>query len=105
MAGNMERIRKWYGVPARRGMRVVYTGSGKRELGTIRSARDCRLNIQLDGYKHTMPFHPTWELEYLPWTEREVLTPQRQQAQPARVAPFSGYSENRVEIGLAQCAQ
>ena len=21
--------------------------------------------IQLDGIKHTMPFHPTWELRYL----------------------------------------
>lgn len=65
MAGAMARARKWYEVPAKRGGRVAYTGGGKRELGTIRSARDCRLNIQLDGYSHTMPFHPTWELEYL----------------------------------------
>jgi hypothetical protein len=72
MAGNMERTRKWYGVPAKRGMRVLYTGCGKREYGTIRSARDCRLNIQLDGQKHTMPFHPTWELQYLPSTENEA---------------------------------
>ncbi len=66
MSGNMERTRKWYGVPAQRGMRVLYTGCGKKEYGTIRSARDCRLNIQLDGMKHTMPFHPTWELQYEP---------------------------------------
>lgn len=72
MAGNMERTRKWYGVPAKRGGRVVYTGDGKRELGTIRSAKDCRLNIQLDGMKHTMPFHPTWRLEYLPWTAKDA---------------------------------
>ena len=71
MAGNMERTRKWYGVPAKRGGRVVYTGDGKRELGTIRSAKDCRLNIQLDGLKHTTPFHPTWCLEYLPFTAKE----------------------------------
>lgn len=66
MAGNMERTRKWYGVPAKRGMRVLYTGDGKKEYGTIRSARDCRLNVQLDGMNHTMPFHPAWELQYEP---------------------------------------
>jgi len=66
MSGNMERTRKLYGVPAKRGGRVIYTGNGKREFGTIRSARYCRLNIQLDGRRNTRPFHPTWELEYLP---------------------------------------
>lgn len=66
MAGQMERTRKWYGVPAKRGMRVLYTGCGKKEFGTIRSAKDCRLNVQLDGLKHTMPFHPEWELQYEP---------------------------------------
>jgi len=65
MPGNMERTRKWYSVPAKRGGRVTYTGNGQRELGTIRSARDCRLYIQLYGCSHTMPFHPTWCLEYL----------------------------------------
>lgn len=58
-------IRKCYGVPAKRGCRVLYTGGGQSELGTIRSASGGRLNIQLDGVRHTMPFHPTWELQYL----------------------------------------
>lgn len=60
-------VRKTYNVPAQRGMRVRYTGEGsdKPELGTIRSAKGGHLMIQLDGVKHTMPFHPTWELEYL----------------------------------------
>lgn len=61
-------IRKNYRVPAKRGGRVEYTGDGKPELGTIRSASGGYLNIQLDGVKHTMPFHPTWELNYLAWT-------------------------------------
>lgn len=65
MTGNMERTRKWYGVPAKRGGRVAYLGSGKRELGTIKSAKDCRLRVLLDGHKHTVYLHPTWELEYL----------------------------------------
>lgn len=58
-------VRKNYQVPARRGGRVEYTGEGRKEMGTIRSASDGRLNIQLDGIKHTVPFHPTWKLRYL----------------------------------------
>ena len=60
-------VRKHYGVPAKRGMRVLYTGNGAPEYGTIRSvACGGHLNIQLDGIRHTMPFHPTWELSYQP---------------------------------------
>jgi hypothetical protein len=66
MSGSMAWVRKTYRVPARRGGRVAYTGCGKPELGTIRSASGGRLNIQLDGVNHTMPFHPTWKLDYLP---------------------------------------
>ncbi|WP_322737131.1 hypothetical protein [Delftia tsuruhatensis] len=59
-------IRKTYSVPAKRGGRVEYTGCGKRELGTITSARHGQLNIRLDSERHAGPFHPTWELRYLP---------------------------------------
>jgi hypothetical protein len=61
----MEWIRKAYGVPAKRGGRVIYSGSGKDEYGTIVSANGGHLNIRLDGAKHALPFHPTWELRYL----------------------------------------
>lgn len=63
---SLEYVRRRYGVPAKRGGRVEYTGCGDVERGTIRSAKDGHLMIQLDGVKHTMPFHPTWELRYLP---------------------------------------
>lgn len=60
-------IRKSYGVPAKRGMRILYTGCGRQEFGTVRSAASGgHLNIQLDGIRHTMPFHPTWMLQYQP---------------------------------------
>ncbi|WKN20867.1 hypothetical protein [Azotobacter vinelandii] len=62
---SMAWVRKTYGVPAKRGMRVLYTGDGRREYGTIRSAKGGHLSIQLDGVGHTMPFHPTWRLEYM----------------------------------------
>lgn len=63
---SMAWVRKSYNVPAKRGMRVLYTGCGRSEFGTIRSARCGRLKIQLDGVKHARPFHPTWELHYQP---------------------------------------
>lgn len=62
---SMAWIRKTYRVPARRGGRVVYSGDGEDRHGTIRSASNGRLNIQLDGDKHSLPYHPTWMLRYL----------------------------------------
>lgn len=62
----MNYIRRTYGVPAKRGGRVRYTGGLKGpRFGTIRSARGGYLRIQLDGDKWTGNYHPTWELEYL----------------------------------------
>jgi hypothetical protein len=58
-------VRKAYGVPAKRGGRISYTGDGRSELGTITGARGGHLRVRLDGIKHTMPFHPTWKIEYL----------------------------------------
>ncbi|PWJ80576.1 hypothetical protein C7441_112118 [Pseudaminobacter salicylatoxidans] len=64
---SMDWVRKRYGVPAKRGGRVIYSGGKTPEYGTIMSARDGRLYIRLDGmeYTHPLPFHPTWELHYL----------------------------------------
>lgn len=58
-------VRKAYGVPAKRGGRVSYTGEGRAELGTITGARGGHLRVRLDGIKHSLPFHPTWKIEYL----------------------------------------
>ena len=63
---SMEYIRKTYKVPAKPGGRVEYTGSGKPEYGTIKSADGAHLSILLDGEKLTRKFHPTWEMRYLP---------------------------------------
>jgi hypothetical protein len=63
---SMKWVRDNYGVPAKRGGRVRYTGDGKPRYGTITASRHGSLRIRLDGDKHPMPFHPTWELEYLP---------------------------------------
>ncbi len=58
-------ICKTYSVPAKRGGRVRYTGCGVPKMGTIIGASGAHLNIRLDGAKHGMPFHPTWQIEYL----------------------------------------
>lgn len=65
MAGDMAWIRKTYGVSAKRGARVAYLGNGTTAKGTIKSASNGRLNIQLDGDRFAVPFHPTWQLRYL----------------------------------------
>jgi len=62
---SIEWIRRNYGVPAKCGGRVEYTGETKPQLGTICGANGGHLSIRLDGIGHTMPFHPTWELRYL----------------------------------------
>lgn len=62
---SIEWIRTNYKVPAKRGGRVEYTGEKTPQLGTICGASGGHLSIRLDGIKHPMPFHPTWELRYL----------------------------------------
>jgi hypothetical protein len=64
-------VRSHYGVPAYRGGRVAYTGDEDkgRQLGTIVGFPDSHLRIRLDGQRHTIITHPTWELEYLPKAE------------------------------------
>lgn len=62
---SMQTIRTTYGVPAKRGGRVEYSDNGTRKLGTIRSAQNGYLRIQMDGCAHSAAFHPQWNLRYL----------------------------------------
>ena len=62
---SMEYIRENYGVPAKRGGRVEYSGGAEPRRGTIRSADGHYLKIQMDGERRTRTFHPTWELRYV----------------------------------------
>lgn len=54
-------IRRCYGVPAKRGMRVRFSG----QLGTIVGFRNQYLLVRLDGTERAGVYHPTWEIEYL----------------------------------------
>lgn len=63
-------IRRTYGVPARRGMRVRYTdGDGAIWNGTIKSAKGPHLRVLVDdrvqGYRGRLILHPTDSIEYI----------------------------------------
>lgn len=57
---SMEYIRDRYGVPAKRGARVVADG----KPGTIVAARGGHLRIRLDGERDTRSWHPLWHMDY-----------------------------------------
>lgn len=62
---SMQKIRDSYGVPAKRGGRVEYTGNGRNVPGQITGAKGALLRVRLDGDKFSILFHPTWQLRYL----------------------------------------
>jgi hypothetical protein len=64
----MEYVRRAYGVPAKRGVRIVYDGDGGiAKTGTIMSASGSYLRVYFEGEprlrRHTL--HPTWHVKYL----------------------------------------
>ena len=61
---SMQYIRKYYGVPAKRGGRIVYTGGYLPREGTIVGSIGAHLKLRLDGDNKASAFHPTWEIEY-----------------------------------------
>lgn len=58
----MKAIRDYYGVPAKRGMRVTVDGRPGVITGTTRGPMYIR--VRFGGDKFTTPCHPTWEVEY-----------------------------------------
>lgn len=66
---SIDYIRSYYGVPARKGGRVRYTGdrgpNATPREGTITGASGAHLTIRMDGDSFAQPYHPTWELQYL----------------------------------------
>lgn len=64
---SMDYIRRSYGVPAKRGARVSFSGNIGRTplIGTIIGSSGARLLVLFDGEANRRVLHPTWELEYL----------------------------------------
>ena len=62
---SMEYIRAHYGVPAKRGARIRYTGTGEPQDGTIVGSDGPYIVVRLDGETRTGKMHPEWKVEYL----------------------------------------
>jgi len=52
---SLEYIRKYYGVPAKRGAQVRYKGTH----GIITGSRGAYIRVRLEGEKRSLPYHPT----------------------------------------------
>ena len=69
----MKYVRDTYGVPAKRGCRVSYSGvtiGSPPLLGTICSATSSgHIRVRFDGERRTLKLHPTWAIKYLPATK------------------------------------
>lgn len=57
---SMESIRFWYGVPAKRGMRVEVD----RRPGVIVGSKGPHLRVRFDDTGQVMNAHPTWRVKY-----------------------------------------
>lgn len=58
-------IRDYYGVPAKRGVIIEYTGGESPSRGVIVGARAAYLRIRMDGEKLAKNYHPDWKIRYL----------------------------------------
>ncbi len=58
---SLDYIRRFYGVPAKRGGRIRFQGRG----ATIIGANSQYLRVRLDDGTRAL-LHPTWEVEYPP---------------------------------------
>lgn len=65
----MQWIRDYYGVPARKGTRVLFKG----QPGTIIRASLPYIRVLLDGEDRTRLLHPVWMVEY-PSQQKETPT-------------------------------
>lgn len=62
---SMKYIRRTYGVPAKRGVRVEFTDSTGSVFGTIVGSSGQYLRIRWDHSGRTSNIHPTWNMVYL----------------------------------------
>lgn len=62
MDASLHYINHTYGIEAKVGSRVVYTGGETPKNGTVVGADQQYLKIKMDGEKQAGIYHPTWEL-------------------------------------------
>jgi hypothetical protein len=59
---SFEYVRRYYGVPAKRGARVVWDG----KPGRLTSGNGHYVRVLLDGERRPRIVHPTWHMVYEP---------------------------------------
>lgn len=89
---SLEYIRRTYGVPARRGVRVRYTdGAGVIWNCTITSAKGPHLRVLVDdrvpGYRGRLILHPTDNLEYIQVEAKPIPNGQGSISEQVRANP------------------
>jgi hypothetical protein len=62
-------VRRVYGVPAKRGLRVTVDG----KPGVITRAKGQYIMVRFDGRKFPLPCHPTWRVDYAPQAAEGVV--------------------------------
>lgn len=64
---SLARVRKYYNVPAKRGMDIIYRPNAPafRLRGTILSSDGSHLFVRFEHSGERVKLHPTWEIEYL----------------------------------------
>ncbi len=63
---SLKYISEFYGVPAKKGGRIIYTGRGAPLEGKIRGSRNASLRVEFDNDPTNIRLlHPTWNVEYL----------------------------------------
>lgn len=92
----MEYIRNTYGVPAKRGRRIRYTGGDEPRLGTITGSRNAYLRVMFDGEEFSDLLHPTCEVEYLV-DEPEQKLPEVVPARHGNRGPRGSYTKTAGE--------
>ena len=66
---SFEKVRKKYGVPAKRGMRVIAYG----EPGVLTSATGSYVRIRLDSLSFSRRYHPVHGISYLDEENNVIL--------------------------------
>lgn len=59
-------IKRYYGISAKVGDKVSYSGGKFPQEGTIVGADGAYLRVQLDRDPYIGKYHPTWELKVFP---------------------------------------
>jgi hypothetical protein len=62
MPTSFDFVRTYYGVPAKRGLRVTVDG----KPGRITRGRGGYIMVRFDGMKFSRACHPTWRVDYSP---------------------------------------